>query len=334
VVTCSILLALGGMGKAVAQTQEGGGPGILGELRSRLTNRPAVEVWEEARRNPSAVEALPYMESLVGRNDAPAYAVRASLWPLSQSLAKASQILGCPNSMFKKEAAPVIAFAKAHGIKRVLIEKNDVFCTYVPDLKLEALVPFLEKEGLEVVFVDFNSGLETAVRETAKVLGHTDKVEEVLADYNKALEKTRKKMAGKSFAKRVVILKGTYQSETGKAFVQVEAPGGYADTFLLSATGSENVGDLLAGKNAEPAKGHYTIRKLDGLVEAAPDAIVVTGDALAVQKVLSGAVEKNPALADVPAVKAHAVYSLPAYVDSGVIEYPTLLRRWADVLSK
>jgi hypothetical protein len=263
-----------------------------------------------------------------------AMAVRASLWPLSKSLAKASQILGCPNSMFKKKGAPIIAFAGANGIKRVLIEKNDAFCAYVPDLKLEALAPFLEKAGLEIAFVDFNSGLETAVRETAKALGRSDKVEEVLADYNKALAKTRKKMSGKSFAKRVVVLKGIYQSETGKAFVQVEAPGGYADTFLLSVTGSKNVGNLLAGKDAEPAKGHYTIRKLDGLVEAAPDAIVMTGDALAVQKVLSDAIKKNPALAQVPAIKSRAVYSLPAYVDAGIMEYPMVLRRWADVLSE
>ena len=89
--------------------------------------------------------------------------------------------------------------------------------------------------------------------------------------------------------------------------------------------------------------GHLTLEKAgseitlyfhDGLMEAAQDVIVMTGDALAVQKVLSDAMEKNPALASAPAVKAHALYSLPAYVDSGVMEYPTLLRRWADVLAR
>ena len=263
-----------------------------------------------------------------------AMAARASLWPKSKTLAAASQILGCPNSMFKKKAAPAIEFANAHGIKRILIEKNDAFCMYVPELKLEALVPFIEKGGLEVVFVDFNSGLETAVRETARLLGRTDRVEAVLADHKKAMDKTREKMAGKTFARRVVILKGTYQAETGKVFVQVEAPGGYADKFLLSETESKNVGNLLVGKNVEPAKGHYTIRKLDGLTKAMPDAIIMTGDALAVQKVISRAVKRNPDLAQVPAVKVHAIYDLPAYIDSGVMEYPMVLRRWADVLAE
>jgi hypothetical protein len=58
----------------------------------------------------------------------------------------------------------------------------------------------------------------------------------------------------------------------------------------------------------------------------------MTGDTFAVQKALSGAMRRNPALAQVPAIKNLAIYSLPCYGDSSVIEYPGILRTWANAL--
>jgi hypothetical protein len=80
--------------------------------------------------------------------------------------------------------------------------------------------------------------------------------------------------------------------------------------------------DTLVSKEATLAKGHYTIQKLDALIKATPDTIVMTGDAVAVQKALFEAIAKNPALAEVPAINNHAIYSLPVYVDPEVMDYP------------
>ena len=41
-------------------------------------------------------------------------------------------------------------FARQHEIKRILIEKSDPFCTYVPDLKLEKIVAHLDGKGFEI----------------------------------------------------------------------------------------------------------------------------------------------------------------------------------------
>ncbi len=65
---------------------------------------------------------------------------------------------------------------------------------------------------------------------------------------------------------------------------------------------------------------------------AKPDVIVMTGNPFAVQKALAAAVKKNPALVNVPAIKNTAIYSLPFYADSSVIEYPAILRQWTDAL--
>ena len=155
-----------------------------------------------------------------------------------------------------------------------------------------------------------------------------------MIDYAKAIKKTHAKMAERQFAKTAVIVRGTYQAATGKTFLRVETPGGYADRFLLNPMGIENVGAKVYKTNKKPSKGHVAVRKLDGLIAAAPDAIVMTGDALAVQKALADAIRKNSKIADVPAIKSHAVYSLPGYIDSSVMEYPLVLRRWADALGR
>ena len=260
--------------------------------------------------------------------------VRCSLWPICDTLKGSVQVLGCPNCTFKKKAEPVIKFAQQRGIRRVLIEKSDPFCTYVPNLQLEKMVPMLEDKGFEVEFVDFTRGLEDAVRQTALLLGRGEKTDALLMQYDKAMKETRKKMAGKQFAKKVLIIRGTYQAATGKTFLRVETAGGYADRFLLKPMGIENVGGLVVPAKKKSSKGHIAIRKLDGLAAAAPDAIVMTGDAVAVQKAIAEAVAKNPALARVPAIQTHSLYSLPGYIDSSVVEYPQILRKWADVLAR
>jgi len=56
------------------------GTGILREMQSRLLQAPGVEVWEEARRLPSAADAALLMEHLAGRAQDPLYAARAALW--------------------------------------------------------------------------------------------------------------------------------------------------------------------------------------------------------------------------------------------------------------
>ena len=77
---------------------------------------------------------------------------------------------------------------------------------------------------------------------------------------------------------------------------------------------------------AEPAKALEKIK-------AKPDVIIMTGDAFAVQKVLSIQIKNYPDLAAVPAIRNQAIYSLPFYADSSVIEYPAILRQWTVALA-
>lgn len=131
-----------------------------------------------------------------------------------------------------------------------------------------------------------------------------------------------------------MILNGVFQASSGKSFLRVESPGGYADQFLLSELKSTNVGNEMVKSGKKQSKGHYSIRKLNGLVAAAPDAIIVTGDGFTVQKALARALVQNPHLANVPAIKNQAVYNLPGFIQSSLIEYPSILSQWAFVLER
>jgi hypothetical protein len=262
-----------------------------------------------------------------------AMSVRCSMWPMCKKLLNTSQILGCPKCIVDRIPNIVPDTAKKRGIKRIIIEKHPNFCIYKPKVKPANVVPLLEGKGLTIEYVDFFDGLESAIRQTANLLECQYKADALIKRYKKAMAKAKDALPKEKSGKKVVIISGTYQSATGKAFLRVEMPGGYSDRFLLDPIGCINVGDVLKSETKKVDKGHFQIRKLNALAKAKPDIIVMTGNHFAVQKALAAAVKKNPTLANVPAIKDLAIYSLPFYGDSSVIEYPAILRQWTDALT-
>lgn len=262
-----------------------------------------------------------------------AMSVRCSMWPMCKKLLSATQIMGCPKCIVDRIPNIVPDTAKKRGIKRIIIEKHPNFCFYKPKVKPANIVPLLEGKGMTIEYVDFSNGLESAIRQTAELLGRQSKADALINRYNKAMAKAKEALPKEKLGKKIVIINGTYQRATGKTFLRIEMPGGYSDRFMLDLLGCKNVGDALKSKNRKVAKGHFSIRKLNSLAKANPDIIIMTGDIFAVQKAFAKEVKKNPAIANIPAIKALAIYGLPFYGDSSVIEYPSILRQWADALS-
>ena len=261
-----------------------------------------------------------------------AMSVRCSMWPMCKQFLNASQVLGCPKCIVDRIPNIVPDTARKRGIKRIIIEKHPSFCIYRPRVKPANVVPLLEGKGLTIEYVDFSQGLESAIRQTARLLGRQSRADALIDHYNEALAKAKNALPVEKLGEKVVIINGTYQSATGKTFLRVEMPGGYSDRFLLDPLGCINIGDILKSPNKKADKGHFSIRKLDALAKAKPDVIVMTGNAFAVQKALAAAVKKDPAMANVPAIKDLAIYSLPFYGDSSVIEYPAILRQWTNAI--
>lgn len=269
-----------------------------------------------------------------------AMSVRGSLWSMAKQLKTVSQILGCPNCTIVKKKETIPNALTQRGIKRVIVEKSDVFCLYKPKIKLENIAVIMAGMDVKIEYVDFSQGLESAVRQTAKLLDRESKADKVIEKYKKKLARVKAKLPKEKLGKKVIIFSGTYQPSTGKSTLRVEAPYGYADHFLLDPLGCLNVGDSFKPADGKANKGHYPVRKkkngmvLDPVIKANPDVIVMTGDALAVQRAFADYLTANPAFAQVKAIRNMAVYALPAYVDSSVLEYPDILKKWAVALAR
>lgn len=262
-----------------------------------------------------------------------AMSVRGSLWPMADKLKTTSQIIGCPNRVTVVSKKTVPEALKRYGVNRLIVEKHDDFCVYKSKVKPENIMVLVEGMDVQIDVVDFSQGLEPAIIRMGQLLGREQQAETLVKTYRESLEKMKADLPAQPLGKNIVVVNGVLQAETGKVFLRVEAPGGYSDKFLLEPLGCSNIGDVLIGDKTVD-KGHATIRSLSKLAELQADAIVITGDSSAVQRALHQAVQEHPELAEIKALRNHAVFSLPAYFDSSVIEYPLIFAHWANALAE
>lgn len=268
-----------------------------------------------------------------------AMSVRASLWPMADKFKTVSQPIGCPKCITTARKNSVPDTLKNRGISSVIIEKNETYCLFAPGVKPENVVPLLSDSGADIKYIDFSAGVESAIRQTAKLLDREARGEELATHYAKELAAVRADLPKSTRGKTVVIINGTYQPDTGKSLLRVEAPGFYADRFLLGPMGCVNAGSAFQ-EHGTVSNGHYPVRKIKGkadlspLLKANPDMIVMTGDALGVQQALNREIENNPEFRNLKAIQNLKICSLPLYIDSSIIEYPTILRKWAVALGQ
>ena len=270
-----------------------------------------------------------------------AMSVRCDFWPFGRTLAKtATRFIGCPHRIVKKNPEIVPETLRELNIKRVLIERSPQFDKLKPFRDPMNVLPILDRAGVagelgvSVEIIDFGNGVEDAIRQVGALLHRKEKAKDLIDQRRRALAKVEGQLPLGDGRHRIVVLDGVYQSATGKAFVRVELPGGYSDQFLLKPLGLVNVGGELKKAGDKGRHGFLSVRSLEPLVGINPDALVLTGDADAVQRLLAREARRNPALKDVEAIASGAVFALPAYTDSEVVEYPSILRRWATALEK
>ena len=79
--------------------------------------------------------------------------------------------------------------------------------------------------------------------------------------YNKESTEVKGQLPKEKSGKKALIISGTYQADTGRSILRVEAPGYYADRFLLGPLGWVNAGEAFNPDGGKPSKGHYIVRK-------------------------------------------------------------------------
>lgn len=259
--------------------------------------------------------------------------VARCVWPaVTTGELRQIERLGCPKRVTVKDKKRVAEFVEKNGIKRILIENSKEFCLYMPKVNPMNIIPLLEGKGLTLDVVDFENGLDAAIRATGKLLNREAKAEELIKSYASSLARAKKKMPKEALGKKILILNGIMVGKTGKSFIQVEASGGYSDRYFLDSMGCVNVGNLLKPEGEKISKGYFTLKKMTNLLKADPDIIIVTGKSFPVERAIAKAVKKDRMLAQVSALKNHEIYNLPVYVGGSVLDYPYLLTLWSKAL--
>jgi ABC-type Fe3+-hydroxamate transport system substrate-binding protein len=223
--------------------------------------------------------------------------------------------------------ASVLETAEKHKVEVVLIESGQPSLYKKKWNWAEKFGPPLRDKGYNVHLIDFSEGVPEAILEIGKLLQREEQAAELAAAYTQALQKTMRRIPASKANKKILVLRGV-----GKRGVQVEAPGGYTDRYLLEPLGCVNVGHLAKEDDTEVSKGHFMLEDWRAVARANPDIIVKLGSPYAIERGLAGAIKTHPELSEVPAVKSRAVYTLPAYYDGSATRYPQILRDWLDAV--
>ena len=253
-----------------------------------------------------------------------AYCARCE-WPLVNKELSTVKRLGC----YKTKVEKVIKTANKHKIKFALIEDASPAIFKKKANWYKKYGEPLKEKGFEVHHIDFSKGVPETIREIGRLIGKKEKAEELAGQYTDRLLKVKSRIPAAKTNKKILILKGV-----GKRGIQVEAPGGYTDRFLLGLLGCVNVGDMVKTEDTKVEKCHFLLEGWKNIAKANPDIIVKYGNIFTVEKKLAFALKKHPELSGVTAIKNHAVYTLPAYYDGSVTRYPAVLGTWIDAVCR
>jgi ABC-type Fe3+-hydroxamate transport system substrate-binding protein len=254
-----------------------------------------------------------------------AYCARCC-WPMVQKELSTVKRLGCYRCA---SVESVLKTAEEHKVKLVLVEPG---CPSIFRKGWDWNKKFgepLKEKGYNVQLIDFSKGVPRAIIDIGKALGKEEKARKLADDYTEHLKNVRSKIHTPGKNKKILILKGS-----GRRGIQVEAPGGYTDRFLLEPLGCVNVGNVLKGDNTQVKIGHFNLESWQAVARVNPDIIVKCGNPYPVERGLARALKKYPELSEVTAIKKHAVYTLPAYIDSSVTQYPRVLSTWIDAICR
>jgi hypothetical protein len=254
------------------------------------------------------------------------------LWEGAATARAGARFLSCSKGLAGHKKTKVKNALQQYKELPVLLSKAAPPCRYKTDITPAEIEKQLNAWGVTPVIMDFTQGVDKAVTALGDYFDCPDKAAAELATYHKLMDKANAMAPKVKPGLKVAVISGTLQTATGKSFLRLEAPGGYTDTYILDKLKARNLADAIITPKNKISKGHLAIRKIDKVLAANPDVIVITGDSIAVQTAIARAVAKHPELSDTPALKHQAVFSLPFYSDADPLAYPNILMQWITAL--
>lgn len=215
--------------------------------------------------------------------------------------------------------------AQKNGLTHVVLEETD------SAVNPASMAEELSGQGFVVDVIDFKQGVAGAIRQAGSIFNRQKIAEKRAAQYEKELAEARGMLPRKRQL-RVLVLMGLSHHKRRGDYLLVERSGGDVDASVLQPAGCVSVGDHLAqGQWAD--LGFTLIDTLDALDEAAPDMIALLGDTFVPQKFLQH-YSATHCESTVPALRNHAVFTLPDCSLGAPVAIPDALQRWTAALNQ
>jgi len=214
--------------------------------------------------------------------------------------------------------------AKKMNVNHIVLEKSG------GHLDPADMADELREQGYQIDIVDFTHSVSEAVRQAGELYDRQKLADKVIKRYESSMETA---LAGlpKDLDKRVLVLMGMSNFEVGAEYLLAEQSGGDVDEYILKPTGCTTVGEHVRGEGST-GLGFTVIDDLEKLGDANPDFIAFLCDSYIPQKAVHKALKANPELADVPAIRDRAFFSLPHCSSGAPLKIPDGIIRWSDAL--
>ena len=232
------------------------------------------------------------------------------------------KLLECTACAMKHKRQILFSAAKKIPADYILLEDNRS-----TDLNPADMADELRAMGLEVKVLDVNGTVEENLRRAGTMFGEEKQAERIIKDRETRFELINEMKVRPGL--RVLYLMGIRQGITQETFLFALTKESEIGALMNERFGMENVAVLDGGDVIMP--GVMEVHDLPALLRSNPDAIAALGDAMTVTTAIQRAVEAEPDLAEIEALKKARLHHLPYWGDAMSWRDGLVLQQWAQV---
>lgn len=254
-------------------------------------------------------------------------AMATSQIPLIEQMFPGIDNLECTRCIMTSKRQILYSAAKKTDIYRVSLEKDSDSSMYWSGLNPEDIKEELHEKGFTTDIADFSNGLFEGIIQTGEIYNKQKQAKRLIKNYESKLDEVKPKIPDCSGLNISIVL-GMINPFTGDHYLLPQGKDTYLSKTILN--------DLKCGNSCkEPdLEKSPVIEDLLYLKKENPHVIVFTGDSQAGFFNLYQCLKNDPDFKDIPAVKNHAVFSLPHLSGGNPIDYPWILDQWARAFSE
>ncbi len=255
-------------------------------------------------------------------------AMSTSIIPMIETKYPCCALIECTRCVMTVKHKFFIKIVEKMAVERIVLEDNGNEA-----LNPASMAGDLRQKGFQVDVVDFSSGILNALAQAGRIFNREKEAQKVVLEYEKDMQAVQALM-NRNLGKRVLVLLGITNPHYKDGCLLVEDPDTDVDKKILSPLGCINVGNycMKTSENCPQDTPIRLIDSLEGIQEAAPDIIALTGDPSPAMLALNLFVNTSRDADNVPAIRSQAIFTLPNCNPGEPLSQPKIQKLWCDAL--